>query len=730
MSKTLVLSEKPSVARDIARVLGVRGTSGDGFMESDEWVITWALGHLVALSEPDAIDPRYKAWRMDTLPLLPDNIPLRVLEKTKKQFSVIKKLMHRRDISGIVCATDSGREGELIFRYIYRQAECEKPFMRLWISSMTDEAISEGFSHLRPGADYDNLYESARCRSEADWLVGMNASRAYSIQYKAWLSVGRVQTPTLALICARDGEIAAFVPEDYYEVRALFGSTDSPMLPAGSKVLEPHEGEYTGVWVGNSDKNLMRIPTEVQAREISDAVRGQDAVIDSVSRQEQQTLPPLLYDLTSLQRDANRLMGLSAKQTLDAAQALYERYKLITYPRTDSRHLTHDMASQLPSVISELPAEYKAFTEKLPQLDGIAANKRIFDDSKVSDHHALLPTRKHANMQTLPAAEKGVYDLIARRLLAALYPPYRFVKSEIITRVGAHKFLSRGIAPIDMGWKAVYRGVDEDEREDVLPDVQKGDARLTLATQVQAKKTQPPKPYTDATLLQAMENAGRTISDEELKQAMKDSGLGTPATRAATIERLIEVGYITRSGKALRATPKAFSLMQILPEQLRSAETTGKWERALGRIARGEGQVTPDAFLHSIRRFAAFIVEDAKTVKQGIEFEKQEVTPKRTQQHYVAGAKCPQCGGRILESARAFGCEHWREGCKFTLWKDALRRQNPDIPDITATAAKKLLKGEEAVIGGKLVRILNGRPCIVGNAPEKPARTGAKAKEG
>ena len=730
MSKTLVLAEKPSVAHDIARVLGVRGASQDGFIESDSWVVTWALGHLVALSEPDAIDPRYKAWRMDTLPLLPDNIPLRVLEKTKKQFGVIKKLMHRRDIGGIVCATDSGREGELIFRYIYQQAECKKPFMRLWISSMTDEAISEGFAHLRPGADYDNLYESARCRSEADWLVGMNASRAYSIQYKAWLSVGRVQTPTLALICARDSEIAAFVPEDYYEVRALFGSPDSPVLPASNKALEPHEGEYTGVWIGNSDKNPTRIPTEAQAREIADAVRGQGAIIDSVSRQEQQTPPPLLYDLTSLQRDANRLMGLSAKQTLDAAQALYERYKLITYPRTDSRHLTHDMASQLPAVISALPDEYKALTEKLPSLDGIGANKRIFDDSKVSDHHALLPTRKKANTQTLPAAEKGVYDLIVRRLLAALYPPYRFVKSEIITRVGAHRFLSRGIAPIDMGWKAVYRGVDEDEREDVLPDVQKGDARLTRAAQVQAKKTQPPKPYTDATLLQAMENAGRTIADEELKQAMKDSGLGTPATRAATIERLIEVGYVTRSGKALRATSKAFSLMQILPEQLRSAETTGKWERALGRIARGEGQITPDAFLQSIRRFAAFIVEDAKTVKQGVEFEKQEVTPKRTQQHYVVGAKCPQCGGRILESARAFGCEHWREGCKFTLWKDALKRQNADMPDITATAAKKLLKGEEAVIGKKLVRIQNGRPSIVGNAPEKPPRAATKAKEG
>ena len=310
--------------------------------------------------------------------------------------------------------------------------------------------------------------------------------------------------------------------------------------------------------------------------------------------------------------------------------------------------------------------------------------------------------------------------MIVRRLLAALYPPYKFIKSEIFTRAESHKFVSRGIAPVDMGWKAVYRGVDEDEREPVLPDVRKGDVRVTLSSQAQAKKTQPPKPYTDATLLQAMENAGRTIADEELKQAMKDSGLGTPATRAATIERLIEVGYVSRSGKSLKTTPKAQSLMKILPEQLLSAETTGKWERALGRIARGEGQITPQAFLDSIRRFSAFIVENAKTSQTGVEFEKQDASPKRTQQHYLTGAKCPQCGGRILESARAFGCEHWREGCKFTIWKDALSRQDANMPAITATAAKKLLKGEDAVVGKKLVRILNGRPCIVGDAPPKP----------
>ena len=350
----------------------------------------------------------------------------------------------------------------------------------------------------------------------------------------------------------------------------------------------------------------------------------------------------------------------------------------------------------------------------------------MFDDSRVSDHHAIIPTRKAANLGALTDTERRVYDLVARRLLAALYPPYRFIRSEIITQVEGHRFLSRGITPVDWGWKAVYRGIDEDEREESLPELREGDPRLTGEAQAQAKKTQPPKPYTDATLLQAMENAGRTIDDEELKQAMKDSGLGTPATRAATIERLIEVGYCQRTGKALRATPKAFSLMRILPEQLRSAETTGRWERALGRIARGEGQVTPEAFLDSIRRFAAFIVDSARASNEDVAFEKQDVSPRRTQQHYLTGARCPRCGGRILESARAFGCEHWREGCKFTIWKDALERAG--LPAITATAARKLLKGEEVALGPKLVRLLDGRPCVTGDAPEKPraARSGPK----
>ncbi|HIU46986.1 MAG TPA: DNA topoisomerase 3 [Candidatus Fimadaptatus faecigallinarum] len=728
MTKTLVLAEKPSVARDIARVLGARGGStAQGFIESDEWVISWALGHLVALCEPDAIDPRFKPWRMDTLPILPESIPLHVLDKTKKQFAVVKKLMHRRDISRVVCATDSGREGELIFRYIYAQAECKKPFDRLWISSMTDEAIREGFAHLRPGSDYENLYQSARCRSEADWLVGMNASRAYSIRFGAWLSVGRVQTPTLALICARDAEIAEFKPEDYFEVQALFGAPLAPdaELPAAraSKQstrrtkLEPASGEYVGTWRGKAPDNPTRIPTSDQAQAIADQVRGQPATVASARRTEQQTPPPQLYDLTSLQRDANRLLGLSAKQTLDTAQSLYERHKLLTYPRTDSRYMTRDMAAQLPRICGALCAPYDAMCAPLRELADPLANRRIFDDARVSDHHAIIPTARRAALESLTAAERAVYDLVTRRFAAAFYPPYRYLKLEIVTRVGEHEFISRGSTPVDLGWKQLYRGVDDDEREPALPNATPGEQRPTLDALPLAKKTQPPKPYTDATLLQAMEGAGRALDDEELREAMRDSGLGTPATRAATIERLLEVGYCERTGKSLRATPKAFKLISVLPEQLRSAETTGRWERALGRIARGEGQVTPDAFLDSIRRFAAFIVDSARSCQQQVEFERQDVAPRRSQVTLLTGVRCPVCGARIQETARAFGCERWREGCRFTLWKDALERDG--LPALTATAARKLLKGEDAALGGKLIRLVDGRPRIVGVAPAK-----------
>ncbi len=733
MTKTLVLAEKPSVARDIARVLGVRGGgAAQGFMESDEWVVSWALGHLVALCEPDAIDPRLKPWRMDTLPILPDAIPLHVLDKTKRQFAVVKKLMHRRDVGRVVCATDSGREGELIFRYIYIQAECKKPFERLWISSMTDEAIREGFANLRPGRDYDALYQSARCRSEADWLVGMNASRAYSIRFGAWLSIGRVQTPTLALICARDAEIAAFKPEEYFEVQALFGEALGPdaALPAARAPeadarrakLEPGPGQYVGTWRGRAPDNPTRLPTLEAARAIADQVRGQPAAVASARRVEQQTPPPLLYDLTSLQRDANRLLGLSAKQTLDTAQSLYERHKLLTYPRTDSRCLTRDMAAQLPRICAALCAPYDAMCAPLRELADPLANRRVFDDARVSDHHALIPTARRAVLDSLTAAERAVYDLVARRFAAAFYPPYRYLKLEIVTRVGEHEFISRGSAPIELGWKQLYRGVDDDEREPALPDAAPGERRPTLAAQPVARKTQPPKPYTDATLLQAMEGAGRALDDEQLREAMRDSGLGTPATRAATIERLLEVGYCERAGKSLRATPKAFKLMQVLPEQLRSAETTGRWERALGRIARGEGQVTPEAFLDSIRRFAAFIVDSARACEQQVEFERQDVAPRRSQVATLTGVRCPLCGARVQETARAFGCERWREGCRFTLWKDALERDG--LPALTATAARKLLKGEDAALGGKLVRLVEGRPRVVGDAPatERPAR--------
>ena len=724
MSKTLVIAEKPSVARDIARVLGVSTTGGgEGCFTSDKWVISWAIGHLVALSEPDEIDPQYKKWRMEALPIMPESIPLRVLSKTKAQFSVLKKLMQSADTAELVCATDSGREGELIFRYIYAQAGCKKPWKRLWISSMTDEAIRAGFAGLRPGHDYDRLYDSAKCRSEADWLVGMNASRAYTLQYGALLSVGRVQTPTLALICARDAEIAAFVPQDYYEVHALFAppDTSAKLTRAESRLPAAQPGEYTGALTDKPDsETVARLDDADKAASIAAAVRGHSAEVERVTRQNAETPPPQLYDLTSLQRDANRLLGLSAQQTLNAVQALYEKHKAVTYPRTDSRCLTHDMAAEIPQTFGALPPEYKALLPDVSDTARYAGNKRIFDDAKVSDHHALIPTKKRANTAHMSDVERRVFDLIARRFIAAFCAPYKYIKTVIITRVGEHRFVTRGTVPVSLGWKAVYAGVDDRDKSGegegdagALPDLHKGDRRFTRAAVSLAKKTQPPKPYTDATLLSAMENAGRAIEDEALRDAMKENGLGTPATRAAIIERLIDVGYVQRTGKALRATPKAMSLMQVLPEQLKSAETTGRWERALGNMARGSGTVTPQAFMDSIKRFTVFIVEDAKQKRSGVEFEPRQYKGKKAARatHYLTGAKCPDCGARILETERAYGCERWREGCKFTLWKNALSRSGVDA--LPQDAARGLINGETVEIKGARYRMQNGRPAPV-----------------
>lgn len=687
MGYTLVIAEKPSVARDIARVLGCRERQ-DGYLAGGRWRVTWAIGHLVALCDPEEINEAWKRWRADNLPILPDVIPLKVLPKTRSQFRRVQALMRSRDCERLVCATDAGREGELIFRYLYQQAGCDKPFDRLWISSMTDEAIREGFDSLQPGSAYDRLYQSARCRSEADWLVGMNASRAFTLRYGALLSVGRVQTPTLAILVKRRHEIEAFQPRDYWVVTADFG-------------------DYTGQWL-NEETGERRVYDQAQARDIARRTRDKPATVEAVTRERKVERPPLLYDLTSLQRDANRLLGFTAKKTLSCAQKLYETHKLLTYPRTDSRFLPRDMRAKATAALRALPHAYDALCAALPAEGLLPLLPRVFDNQKVTDHHAIVPTGRKADLSALPPDEAALFDLVVRRFLAAFYPDYRYDAVRVITRCEGEAFESLGREIVQAGWKVTEREPKVSTRshagapEKALPPLAQGDRRQTAGVSVKAEKTRPPAPMTDASLLAAMEHAGREIEDETLRESMKDSGLGTPATRAAIIERLFQVGYARRKGRAIEATDKGVLLLSVVPAQIASPETTGRWEKALSAIAAGAGD--PARFLEGIRRLAAFLVESAQNAPQDVVFAQEERRKKGRAPRKAASLSlaCPVCGqGRVLENSKAFYCSRWREGCGFTLWKNCLvRAGGPELtPPLVERAFREgRLQGSTGVI--------------------------------
>lgn len=600
MGKILIIAEKASVARDIAKVLGVK-EKGEGCLIGERYVVSWAIGHLVTLAEPENYGEIYKKWSLSTLPILPEKMELKAIQKTRPQLKILHKWMNSKEIDSLICATDSGREGELIFRYIYEITKCKKSFQRLWISSMTEEAIKEGFANLKEGSEYDNLYISAKCRSEADWLVGMNASRAYTVQYDSLLSIGRVQTPTLALIVQRQKEIDAFVSEPYFEVQADFGG-------------------YTGLWI--DEKEQSRILKEETAKAIAKKVSRKNAVIETIEKEEKKTPPPLLYDLTELQRDCNRRFGFSAKKTLDIAQTLYEKRKMITYPRTDSRYLSEDMKGKVISTMKRLTAlaEYQPYAQ--PLINGLSFTKRIIDNAKVTDHHAIIPTDSHFKLDQLTAEEYKVFSMVAARFLSVFYPYYRYEVTKVYARAEGERFLSKGMVVLEQGWQEVEKALlpasaakkkQAKEEEQKLPPLQEGEQRLIEKAMVRNKKTEPPKPYTESTLLSAMEHAGRFVEDEALKEQMKESGLGTPATRAAIIERLLTVGYVIRKGKALLPTEKGQKLIEIVPEQMRSPETTGKWEKGLSSIAKGN--MTEERFMGSIRRYVQFLVQDAANKK-------------------------------------------------------------------------------------------------------------------
>ena len=711
MGRIVVVAEKPSVGMDIARVLGCK-TRGDGCMIGENYTVTWAVGHLVTLAEPDELDEKYKKWSFATLPILPETIPLKVISHSRDQYSKVKKLINDRETESLICATDAGREGELIFRYIYEKAGCKKPFQRLWISSMTDEAITEGFRDIRPGSDYDGLYESARCRSKADWLVGMNASRAFTLKYNTLLSIGRVQTPTLAILVKRRKEIENFKPEGFCTLTADFG-------------------DYTGVYFSEKLDPDTHLKEKADAEAIAGAVRGKTGRVVQAETIRKKEAPPQLYDLTSLQRDANRMLGFTADKTLKTAQSLYEKHKALTYPRTDSRYLPPDMIPRVAQTMKLLPDAYQKYVPGAMPGGKLPVTKRTVDAAKVTDHHAIIPTSKKADPSKFSEDERKLYDMVARRMLAAFYPWCEYDATKIVTEAEGHCFRTTGKVIAVSGWhdvppmenppKAKKKPAEDGESENPLPPLAEGDTRTVKETRIREDKTKPPAPHTDASLLAAMETAGKELDDEELVRQMKGSGIGTPATRAAIIERLLHVGYAQRRGKTLNATDKGVMLIDVVPGELSSPELTGRWELALHEIT--DGKQDPDRFMDGIARMSSFLVNYAKESAPAAAFPDEEKRygksgGKKTPASLLQGAVCPVCGkGGLRENSRAFGCTE--KGCGCTIWKDCMQKGGG--PAITGKLLLLLLEKKQLQGSTGILMMKEGRLLFYPNGSEVPS---------
>ena len=627
----LIITEKPSVAKSIASALGVTSRA-DGYFEGGGWLISWCIGHLVGLADAAAYDDRYKKWRYEDLPILPDPFRYVVSEEKAAQFHILRSLMERSDVTELVNACDAGREGELIFRLVYEAAGCSKPFSRLWISSMEDAAIREGFADLRPGADYDPLYQSALCRQKADWLIGINASRLFSVLYHRTLNVGRVQTPTLAMLADRDGKIVLFRKEKYHHVRLALEGTEA----VSEKILAMED-----------------------AQAIRDACDGQRAVCVSLVREKKTEKPPKLYDLTTLQREANRVFGYTAKQTLDYAQSLYEK-KLLTYPRTDSRYLTVDMA-ETAFVVLHLAARvppFDACPEFFPDVAALVNNK------EVSDHHALIPTLEleKADVPGLPVGERNILLLVCCKLLCAAAEPFVYEAVTVAFDCGGHTFTTKGKQVLSQGWRTIQevfrsslkeRPEDEDA-ENVLPTLTEGQVFEPVSASVTEHFTSPPKPYTEDTLLSAMENAGK----EDIPDEAERKGLGTPATRAAIIEKLVSGGFVERKGKNLIPTKAGVNLVTVLPELLTSPKLTADWEQRLNQVAKG--QVSPEDFMDGIEAMAAELVRKYSHIS--------EDGQKLFQPEKETVGLCPRCGKPVYEGKKNFACSD--RACQFVMWKN------------------------------------------------------------
>lgn len=622
MAKTLVLTEKPSVAKDIARVLGCK-RSGNGCIVGDKYIVTWALGHLVTLADPEAYDDKYKSWRMEDLPMLPGRMKLVVIGQTSKQFKAVSSLLSSAEVSDIVIATDAGREGELVARWIIQKANCRKPMRRLWISSQTDKAIKEGFASLKPSSQYDNLYRSAQCRAEADWLVGLNVTRALTCKHNAQLSAGRVQTPTLAMIVRREEDILRFRPKDYFTVKADFG-------------------EYTALY--KDGKGQARFADAAAAKEVADSVRGKRGVLSEVKKVYRFKSPPAAYDLTELQRDANKKYGYSAKQTLSLMQSLYETHKLLTYPRTDSRYITKDVAATLPERLRAIAiGPYKDSANAVLRSKPIQT-KYIVNDAKVTDHHAIIPTEQYVDLNKFSREERHIYDLVVRRFIAVLSAPFEYDEVQVKITVGKYNFYTKGQSIKSAGWKALYDSSLADDDDDAEPDLaaqrlpalSQGAAAAVKEVRVCAGKTSPPARYTEATLLTAMENPASQVEDGRLRDALKTAGgLGTPATRADIIEKLFNSFYIERRGREIFPTSKGRQLIGIVPPDLKSAELTAKWEQQLSLIA--EGKANDRKFIEEMRGYASSLVQSVKSSTAEYKHDNMTREP------------CPQCGKYLLE---------------------------------------------------------------------------------
>ena len=627
----LVLAEKPSVAMSLSKVIGAN-QRGDGYMEGNGYIVSWCVGHLVELSQPEAYDEKYVKWRYDDLPILPEHWQYQVSTSTKKQFGILKKLMLRKDVESLICATDAGREGELIFRLVYHQCGCKKPVERLWISSMEDSAIREGFQKLRPGTEYDALYEAALCRERADWIVGINATRLFSCLYGQTLNVGRVMTPTLAMVVMRDAAIRAFKPEPFYSAELKFRDFQA----GGERMKAKAEAEKL----------------------VAECCQAGSAIITKVEQKEKSEKPPTLFDLTLLQREANRQLGFTAQQTLDYTQALYEK-KLVTYPRTDSRYLTDDMAPLVPELVSVIQQSFRIQPDEPVPVNAA----QVINSNKVTDHHAIIPTKTAAgyDISSLPSGEQAILTMLAVRLICAVGTPCHYAETIVEAECAGQKFRTKVKTVTDMGWRQYAGKPVEDAEKNAeagdLPELSEGMTLELAGVDLKEGKTSPPKRFTEDLLLSAMESA----SSDEFPAGVERKGIGTPATRAAIIEKLVQKGFIERRGdkkmKYLCSTDKGNALVTVVPEQIQSPSMTADWEEKLLKIEHGE--YDGDAFMGEISNMVSGLVKTYEAVKGADVLMQPE--------HKVIGS-CPACGSDVCETAKGWFCRD--KNCKFALWKE------------------------------------------------------------